>query len=227
MRHDLMNQLSLVATHRISMREGNFELQGFSLEKYAREIIVLYPASGWSRERPLVRVQLSCLYGEVFHSRDCDCGQQLDASLRLIHRRRGVMIYFPDTDARGLGLIAKLRLSGVEQTTGCSSYGAAKKLEMDYSNFECFDAVPLIFQKMGIAGPIQLVSNSPQKLEAITAHGIAVSSVVNLRVDPTKLSDAGRRELDEKRERFQHVVLMKNHKKTHVQNDKRSRKVAS
>ena len=57
----------------------------------------------------LVRVHSECLTGDVFHSRKCDCGEQLELALRRIGaEERGVLLYMAQ-EGRGLGLLNKLR----------------------------------------------------------------------------------------------------------------------
>src|SRR5207247_1850634 len=57
----------------------------------------------------LVRVHSECLTGDIFHSRRCDCGEQLDAALGLIAAERcGVLVYMAQ-EGRGIGLLNKLK----------------------------------------------------------------------------------------------------------------------
>ncbi|NED93029.1 GTP cyclohydrolase II RibA, partial [Streptomyces sp. SID11233] len=61
-------------------------------------------------ENVLVRVHSECLTGDVFGSLRCDCGPQLEASMRRITEEgRGVVVYLRGHEGRGIGLLSKLR----------------------------------------------------------------------------------------------------------------------
>ena len=51
----------------------------------------------------------ACLTGDIFHSQRCDCGAQLEASMKYIDEHGGMIIYLPQ-EGRGIGLINKLRI---------------------------------------------------------------------------------------------------------------------
>ena len=61
-------------------------------------------------EPVLTRVHSECLTGDVFGSRRCDCGPQLDEALeRIVAEGRGVVVYLRGHEGRGIGLVAKLQ----------------------------------------------------------------------------------------------------------------------
>ena len=65
----------------------------------------------------LVRVHSECLTGDVFHSRRCDCGQQLDESMRKVQEAgTGVIVYLRGHEGRGIGLLAKLQAYRLQDT---------------------------------------------------------------------------------------------------------------
>src|SRR3990170_5536720 len=56
----------------------------------------------------MVRIHSECLTGDLFGSKRCDCGSQLEKSLDMIGREKGVLIYLRQ-EGRGIGLINKLK----------------------------------------------------------------------------------------------------------------------
>lgn len=61
-----------------------------------------------------VRFHSECITGEVFHSRKCECGQQLDAAMRYTHEHGGVIIYLRQ-EGRNIGIINKLKAYALQE----------------------------------------------------------------------------------------------------------------
>jgi len=61
-----------------------------------------FVAPNFDPSRPVpVRIHSECMTGDVFGSRRCDCGEQLDISLKITAERGGVVIYLRQ-EGRGL-----------------------------------------------------------------------------------------------------------------------------
>ena len=55
-----------------------------------------------------VRIHSECLTGDLFSSKRCDCGEQLDTAMQMAALKGGVVIYLRQ-EGRGIGLIPKLK----------------------------------------------------------------------------------------------------------------------
>jgi GTP cyclohydrolase II len=192
-----MQDLQHIGSHHLRTAAGDFRLHGFKWDHNRRLALALYTELMPNRS-PLVRVQLSCAYSEALLSVDCDCHRQIEAALRLIRDQSGVFIYFPDTDARGLGLDMKVLLSEAEEKIGQPPYRTARSVGLNYSDLSCLKMVGPILEYMGVKQPIRLLSNSPQKEAVLKEHSVIVESLVRLPVDTHGLSTVALAELREK-----------------------------
>ncbi len=81
-------------------------MYGFKATYTDEEIVVL--TKGAIRQHENVRLHSACLTGDIFHSQRCDCGAQLESSMKYINEHGGMIIYLPQ-EGRGIGSLNKLR----------------------------------------------------------------------------------------------------------------------
>lgn len=130
----------------------------------------------------LVRIHSECLTGDLFHSRRCDCGEQLAKALELTAEKGGVVIYLRQ-EGRGIGLINKLKAYNL-QDEGLNTADANTHLGFEVDSRQ-YDLAIEILADLGIK-QIHLLTNNPLKLEAIKHSGIEVTGRVPLIIEPKK-----------------------------------------
>lgn len=127
--------------------------------------------------RPLLtRIHSECITGDLFHSKRCDCGDQLLKSLDLISENKGVLIYLRQ-EGRGIGLINKLKAYNL-QDLGLNTVDANVHLGLQIDAREYDIAVAMLLQ-IGVQ-QVHLLTNNPDKIEAIENSPIEVVSRVPL-----------------------------------------------
>ncbi|MFD4404563.1 GTP cyclohydrolase II [Nocardia sp. NPDC058499] len=120
----------------------------------------------------LVRIHSRCLYGEALDSQDCDCGPELRLSLDLIQEAgHGVLVYL-EQEGRGLGLIAKAQGYGVAERTGADTFAAYRSLGFPEDARGYAHAADSV-RNLGLTR-VRLLTNNPEKVEALRAAGIEV-----------------------------------------------------
>jgi 3,4-dihydroxy 2-butanone 4-phosphate synthase/GTP cyclohydrolase II len=124
----------------------------------------------------LVRVHSECLTGDVFGSRRCDCGQQLDAALEQIASDgTGVVLYLRGHEGRGIGLAHKLRAYALqEQGLDTVDANLALGLPVDTRDYR---VGAQILADLGVRR-MRLMTNNPAKVAALEAHGITIAERV-------------------------------------------------
>lgn len=123
---------------------------------------------------PLVRVHSECLTGDVFGSRRCDCGPQLDESLARIARVGGYLVYLRQ-EGRGIGLYAKLD-AYLLQDQGLDTFEANRVLGYP-EDARGFEVAGRMLRALGVA-EVDLVTGNPDKAEGLAAGGICIRRIV-------------------------------------------------
>lgn len=189
----------LVARASIPTRHGNFACAVFAAGDL--EHMVLFQGDVADGEPVLVRVHSECLTGDVFGSRRCDCGAQLDQALeRIAHVGRGALVYLRGHEGRGIGLGQKIVAYSL-QDTGLDTVEAnlAQGLPADARDYR--DAAEILAQ-LGIRS-VRLITNNPEKTVQLERFGIVVEERVPSLTTPTPENEAY---LRTKSQRMGHLI---------------------
>lgn len=129
-------------------------------------------------DNPLVRVHSSCLTGDVFGSQRCECGPQLEQSLREIAKdpAGGLLIYMAGHEGRGIGLWAKAA-TYLLQDAGEDTYQANHTLGLPDDSRDFSDAAALLHHFVGNR-PFRLLTNNPKKVGDLNAFGLTAITPV-------------------------------------------------
>jgi GTP cyclohydrolase II len=146
-------------------------------------------------ESPLVRVHSCCLTGDVFGSKRCECGPQLERAFQRIDAEgAGAVIYMSGHEGRGIGLWAKA-VTYVLQDCGQDTYQANRSLGLPDDSRDFSDAATILLYLRGDR-PIRLMSNNPRKLADLQKGGL---HQIHPEKHVTGVTAANRRYLDAKR----------------------------
>jgi len=158
------------------------------------------PAANGEIVPPIVRIHSQCLTGDVFHSLRCDCRQQFElAMLAITDAGAGILLY-EQQEGRGIGLMAKLRAYEL-QDKGLDTIEA--NLELGYeADCRHFELPAAILKQMGIS-EVRLITNNPEKVEALEQAGIKVVERISAEVPAEPTNE---RYLQTKREKMGHLV---------------------
>jgi len=130
----------------------------------------------------LVRLHSGCLTGDALGSLRCDCGPQLRLAMRRIAADgRGVLLYAPGHEGRGVGLVSKLQ-AYMLQDNGHDTVEANRRLHLPVDGRDFREAVQVL-QAAGICSA-RLLTNNPEKARALEQGGIPVEAVVPLQTAP-------------------------------------------
>ena len=148
---------------------------------------------------PLVRIHSQCLTGDVFGSLRCDCRLQLELALsRIAAEGRGILLY-EQQEGRGIGLMAKLKAYEL-QDQGFDTVEA--NVELGYKP-DCreFELPAEVLKLLGVHA-VRLITNNPEKVEALESAGVRVVERISADVEP---EETFQRYLDVKREKMGHI----------------------
>ena len=194
--------LEKVAEAHFPTQFGTFRIYGFRGGSGARpeEAVVLKMGDLAASPPPLVRIHSECLTGDVFHSLRCDCRAQLEIALSSIAREgRGLLIY-EHQEGRGIGLLNKLRAYEL-QDQGADTVEANERLGFD-SDLRSYQLPGAILQYFGLK-KLRLLSNNPEKVEAVERAGVEVTERVPCVAEVVETRQAY---LRTKRDRMGHLL---------------------
>lgn len=194
-------RLQKVAEADFPTRFGHFRIYGFEGQYGGRmEEAVVLRMGDLDGRPPLVRIHSQCLTGDVFHSLRCDCRAQLELSLEHIAEEgRGLLIY-EHKEGRGIGLLNKLRAYEL-QDAGADTVEANEQLgfEADLRSYE----LPVDILRYFSLSRVRILSNNPEKLQALERAGIEVVERVPCVVAPLDSTEAY---LRVKKEKLGHLL---------------------
>lgn len=173
-----MITLRLIADISFPTRWAHFRLLGFEGLDAARKTESRPPESALAlvlgdihNSPPVVRIHSQCTTGDVFHSLRCDCHDQLHLALRVIADEGAGILLYEHQEGRGIGLMEKLR-SYALQDQGFDTIEANLQLghAVDLRDY-CLPIQILRFLKVR---SVRLMTNNPEKIDAVIASGIEV-----------------------------------------------------
>lgn len=179
---------------------GEFRIIGYRSITSNEEFVALSRGDLRGERPALVRIHSQCLTGDVFGSVKCDCGQQLRTAMKLVAREGHGAIVYQQQEGRGIGIINKIRAYAL-QDEGADTIEANERLGLAV-DLRCYQQCAEILRDLGVTRA-RLMSNNPEKMQALEEMGLDVVERVSLLIPPT---DAARDYLRTKKERMGHLL---------------------
>ncbi|NNE28110.1 MAG: GTP cyclohydrolase II [Saprospiraceae bacterium] len=160
---------------------GKFQMQAYALDGNDQMPHLALVAENYDPAYPtLVRIHSECLTGDLFGSKRCDCGEQLERALELAAAEGGIVLYLRQ-EGRGIGLINKLKAYNLQdQGLNTADANVHLGLEIDDRGYEI--AVEIL--KALEVRSIRLLTNNPDKIKAIEKSGLQLLERVPLLIKP-------------------------------------------
>jgi 3,4-dihydroxy 2-butanone 4-phosphate synthase / GTP cyclohydrolase II len=190
-----------VSAARLPLDQGEFTIIGYRDLIDGRDHMAA--VLGEVRDRPgvLVRMHSECLTGDVFGSRRCDCGRQLDLALDMIAAEgRGAVVYLRGHEGRGIGLLDKIHAYQL-QDGGVDTVDANLQLGHAVDRRD-YGIGMQILTDLGIR-QLRLLTNNPAKRAGLEGYGLTVVDRIPLVGEPRPESEPY---LDAKRQRLGHLL---------------------
>jgi 3,4-dihydroxy 2-butanone 4-phosphate synthase/GTP cyclohydrolase II len=179
---------------------GEFDLHLYRSKIDGQHHLALVCGDVAGKKNVLVRVHSECLTGDVFGSRRCDCGPQLQQAMRQVSEAgRGVIVYMRQ-EGRGIGLAPKIKAYKLQEQ-GYDTVEANQKLGFGMDLRE-YGLGAQILVDLGLK-TIRLLTNNPRKVVGLEGYGLEIVEQVPIRVKP---NPHNARYLVTKREKLGHLL---------------------
>ena len=179
------SSLVRVASTRLPTVFGIFDLIGFeraNADRGETESALLMRLGDLTNRAPLLRIHSQCLTGEVLGSLRCDCRGQLELAMSAIADEGSGLMIYEYKEGRGIGLMAKLKAYAL-QDHGLDTIEANEALGFD-ADCRDFSLAAAILHELKVR-QVRLMSNNPQKVEALSRGGIEVMELIACEASPS------------------------------------------
>ena len=193
-----------VVASELPTQYGRFDLVVYESTIDQEQHVALVMGNVRTGEPVLVRVHSRCLTGDVFGSLRCDCGAQLEQSMRMIRQaKRGVLLYMHQ-EGRGIGLANKIKAYALQQDDGFDTVEANEALGLR-PDLRDYGIGAQILADLGLR-KIRLLTNNPKKIVGLEGYHLKVVEQVPIEVPP---SPANREYLRTKKRKMKHRLALR------------------
>ena len=158
---------------------GKFKFHLYQSEFDEKQHMALTHGNYKEQKSVLVRVHSECLTGDVFLSKRCDCGAQLDGAMReIVKNGSGIIIYLKQ-EGRGIGLKHKIKAYKLQED-GLDTVEANEKLGFP-PDMRDYGVGAQILKDLGVK-KLKIMTNNPKKLIGLEGHGLEITGRVKMNV---------------------------------------------
>lgn len=197
---DTIMAIQILTTSKLPTDFGHFNIITFAIDETQQmpHIAMVHEDIDLSSDI-LLRMHSECLTGDIFSSKRCDCGPQLNKAMELIGREKGILLYLRQ-EGRGIGLINKMKAYNA-QDEGMDTHQANLHLgfEADARNYD----VALRMLHLLKVKNVRLLTNNPEKIAAFNKSSINLVSRIPLIM---KSNEVNKSYLETKSEKFGHLL---------------------
>ena len=179
---------------------GNFRVMAFSDSEKDWMPHIALVTENTDFSKPInVRFHSECITGEVFHSKKCECGQQLDAAMKFIQENGGIIVYLRQ-EGRNIGIINKLKAYALQEK-GLDTVQANLQLGLPADDRDFNVAIEIL--KLLDVKEINLLTNNPDKIKFVENSEIHLNKRIPLQM---KANENSKEYLKTKKEYFGHLL---------------------
>ena len=173
----IQEKFDVPADARLPTKYGVFRIRIFHEKSTGLDHVALTLGEMSGPDPVLVRVHSECITGDTFASTRCDCGAQLEYTLKEIQQKGWGCVVYLRQEGRGIGLHAKIQAYNL-QDKGADTLDANLMLGLP-GDARDYSIASKILNTLGVK-KVSLLTNNPDKVEKLEKLGVSVSERVPL-----------------------------------------------
>lgn len=171
-----------IETTKLPTDYGDFTLHLYQDKFESKQHIALTHGKIDKKNPTLIRVHSECVTGDIFSSKRCDCGAQLDHAMKkIVEAGSGIIIYLKQ-EGRGIGLKHKIQAYKL-QDEGLDTVEANEKLGFP-PDMRDYGTGAQILKDLGVT-KLNVMTNNPKKLVGLEGHGLEICERIKIKM-PTE-----------------------------------------
>ena len=167
--------MTITNTTKLQLKYGESKT---SYHKTSHGEVVSFYYGNLKKKIPLIRFHSACLFGETFHSKHCDCRDQLHNTLKLIKKHGSGVIVYGFQEGRGIGLDKKINAMELQRSKKIDTVEAFNLLGLK-PDLRDYDAMIDALQDLNVNNVIIVVSNNPEKINTLIKSGYIIKQIIN------------------------------------------------
>ncbi|MBN2166737.1 MAG: bifunctional 3,4-dihydroxy-2-butanone-4-phosphate synthase/GTP cyclohydrolase II [Marinilabiliaceae bacterium] len=165
---------------------GNFHFIPFKQKSNGLEHVALIKGTWNKDESILVRVHSSCITGDIFGSKRCECGEQLHKAMEMIEKEgKGVIVYM-NQEGRGIGLMNKIKAYKLQEE-GLDTVDANVELGFEADERD-YGVGAQILRELGVC-KMKLITNNPVKRIGLEGYGLKITENISIEITPNEYNE--------------------------------------
>lgn len=174
-----------LAEFELELSSGNFRVYAFRDIIRNSYILALVHGDVQNAKKVYTRIHSSCVTSETLRACDCDCVEQLEGALEIIAQRGNGVLFYLLQEGRGVGYFAKARDRMLVQASldTISTFAAYEHMGLA-RDYRVYESIASIRHLLGISAPFIVLTNNPDKIQALADLGVPVSSTEQIEFEP-------------------------------------------